>query len=227
MRLRIRWPRRLGPDPSGPVRIVPARRRDLQGIARVFSLAFEDTLRSIFGRMPPRRVFRDVFSLCYRAEPSGLLVARSGLGVAGYVFAPSDMGRLYRAATLGGHLWQWLRHWLRGDYGFGWSPLRVLLLDKYAFLRSSLETGPFPAARILSIAVDPAFRGRGLGSALLQAALASLAKRGARRVRLEVRPENAAAVRMYEKAGFRRVGTMVDTRGPWWIMEAEVWPGGS
>jgi ribosomal-protein-alanine N-acetyltransferase len=160
-----------------------------------------------------------VFLLCYRAEPEALWVARSGLGVAGYVLAPSDMGRIYRVATFGGHLWRWLGHWLRGDYGFGWSPLRVLLLDKYAFLRSSVKGGPFPEARILSIGVDPAFHGRGIGSALLAAALDSLARRGARRVRLEVRPGNVPAVRMYERAGFRRVGEMADTRGPWWVME--------
>lgn len=57
-------------------------------------------------------------------------------------------------------------------------------------------------ARLYSIAVDPDFRGLGIAESLLMAAAAAAAKRGADRLRLEFRPSNVAAQRLYERAGF-------------------------
>lgn len=57
-------------------------------------------------------------------------------------------------------------------------------------------------ARIYSIAVDPAFRGRGLAQGLIAAADRAAQARGARSLRLEVRASNKAALSLYERAGF-------------------------
>ena len=57
-------------------------------------------------------------------------------------------------------------------------------------------------ARLYSIAVDPDERGKGVADALLAAAGRRSAARGAGRLRLEVRPSNRAAQRLYERAGF-------------------------
>lgn len=57
-------------------------------------------------------------------------------------------------------------------------------------------------ARLYSLAVDPDFRGRGIADSLLGAAGAAAAERGADRLRLEFRPSNLAAQRLYERAGF-------------------------
>ncbi len=61
-------------------------------------------------------------------------------------------------------------------------------------------------AEILTIAVDPALRGEGLGRRLLAEAVARLAAAGATTVWLEVRPSNLAARRMYQAAGFVATG---------------------
>lgn len=58
--------------------------------------------------------------------------------------------------------------------------------------------------RVYSLAVDPSARGRGIARALLEAALEAASGRGAERVVLEVRPENGAALALYERAGFVR-----------------------
>lgn len=57
-------------------------------------------------------------------------------------------------------------------------------------------------ARLYSIAVDPEYRGRGVAVTLLDEAAQAAAARGADRLRLEFRPSNAAAGRLYERAGF-------------------------
>ena len=69
------------------------------------------------------------------------------------------------------------------------------------------------------IAVRKAARGRGLGRELLKCALAFATGKGAKVIKLEVRPENQAAVHLYRSAGFREVGKVKDLQGPWLAME--------
>jgi len=61
-------------------------------------------------------------------------------------------------------------------------------------------------ARLYSIAVAHEARGRGVGEALVHAAERSARTRGCTRLRLEVRQDNAAAIRLYERLGYRRFG---------------------
>ncbi|MEO6511199.1 MAG: GNAT family N-acetyltransferase, partial [Nocardioides sp.] len=57
-------------------------------------------------------------------------------------------------------------------------------------------------AELQRIAVDPAYRRRGLGAALLGAVEAQVAGDGAERLLLEVREDNATAAAFYEAHGF-------------------------
>lgn len=57
-----------------------------------------------------------------------------------------------------------------------------------------------------NIAVDPAYRGRGLAHAFLRAILAVGRRRGCRTAALDVRPSNVAARRLYAAHGFVEVG---------------------
>jgi [ribosomal protein S18]-alanine N-acetyltransferase len=61
-------------------------------------------------------------------------------------------------------------------------------------------------AEILSIAIDAAYRGRGLSRDLLLTHLGHLAGHGVRRIFLEVEENNAPARRLYERAGFAVIG---------------------
>jgi len=61
-------------------------------------------------------------------------------------------------------------------------------------------------ARLYSIAVDPEARGRGIGATLLRAAEAAARARGASVLRLEVRKDNAVALRLYGGSGYQRIG---------------------
>jgi diamine N-acetyltransferase len=61
--------------------------------------------------------------------------------------------------------------------------------------------------------VETELQGRGLGRALLERALAHPRLAGADRVYLQVWAQNERAVRLYERFGFRRVGTTTFTVG--------------
>ncbi len=66
------------------------------------------------------------------------------------------------------------------------------------------------AARIYSIAVDACFSRRGVGLVLLQACEKYARLRGRAALTLEVRYDNAPAIALYEKWGFRQFGEHKD-----------------
>lgn len=61
-------------------------------------------------------------------------------------------------------------------------------------------------ARLYSIAVAAAWRGRGVGRALVAAAERAAARRGATALRLEVRADNAPAIALYAARGYAQFG---------------------
>ncbi len=60
-----------------------------------------------------------------------------------------------------------------------------------------------------NVVVDEAYRGRGIGRALMQACLLDAQRKGGHWVGLEVRADNAPARRLYESLGFTAVGDVV------------------
>lgn len=59
---------------------------------------------------------------------------------------------------------------------------------------------------ITNIAVANAYRQRGIGQAILQALLSVAKENNLKVIYLEVRTSNSAAIKLYEKAGFKCVG---------------------
>jgi ribosomal-protein-alanine N-acetyltransferase len=99
----------------------------------------------------------------------------------------------------------------------GWSEQEVegLLTDRHVIAHRAM-TGRTIAgfimsrlvedeAEILSVAVAGPRRGRGLARNLLNLHLRRLAALGARAVLLEVDEHNTAAIRLYDRAGFREI----------------------
>ncbi|WP_297068574.1 ribosomal protein S18-alanine N-acetyltransferase [Thermococcus sp.] len=72
-----------------------------------------------------------------------------------------------------------------------------------AYLRPDLE------GHVMSIAVDPDYRGRGIGSALLSEVIERLAARGAKWIGLEVRVSNENAIKLYERFGFKKIKRVI------------------
>jgi ribosomal-protein-alanine N-acetyltransferase len=60
----------------------------------------------------------------------------------------------------------------------------------------------FDEIHINNVAVLPQYRGRGVGTALMQHVLVEARRLGAARATLEVRASNAQALRLYERLGF-------------------------
>lgn len=90
--------------------------------------------------------------------------------------------------------------WPLGDYtGY---PLLVALLGTTAAGFCSWRQSTPDEAEILNLAVDPAWRRRGVASALLN----EVARRALGTIFLEVAEPNAAAIALYRKLGWREAG---------------------
>lgn len=99
------------------------------------------------------------------------------------------------------------RHWLRQD-----DPGLIVAEDQsglagYALVILHRGTR---LARLYSIAIDPDRRGQGLGERLMGAAEAYAHEHKRLYLRLEVRRDNRAAIRLYERLGYRLFGEHPD-----------------
>lgn len=63
-------------------------------------------------------------------------------------------------------------------------------------------------ARLYSLATAAEARGKGVATALMEAVAVAARDRGCRVLRLEVRVDNVAAVGLYERQGYRRIGRL-------------------
>jgi ribosomal protein S18 acetylase RimI-like enzyme len=142
-----------------------------------------------------------------------LLVAEDGDRVVGFVAAATSTRRLYG---------DFLRHdalpaGLAAAPAVIRAPRRV-----WETLRYGSDDDELPEAEVLSIAVAADAEGRGIGGALLVAALEELARAGAPAARVVTAVGNDPALAMYERAGFRRrTRTEVHSGVP---QEVLVWP---
>jgi [ribosomal protein S18]-alanine N-acetyltransferase len=96
------------------------------------------------------------------------------------------------------------RPWTATEFG----ALLAQPTTRHVILPHGIAFGRIAAdeAEVLTLAVDPARRGQGLGAQLLADLTALFLRDGARRVFLEVGVDNLAARALYTSAGFREVG---------------------
>jgi len=80
------------------------------------------------------------------------------------------------------------------------------IMIRHAIVGFTMSRLAADEAEILSVAIAPGWRGRGLARPLLDVHLRTLAGRAVRAVFLEVDEHNAPARRLYAQAGFGEVG---------------------
>jgi ribosomal protein S18 acetylase RimI-like enzyme len=190
-----------------PVR--PGRPGDAAAVAAIHYARISEGFLVTLGPRFLTRLYRRIA----RSPGSVLLVAEVDGRVVGFVAATTSTRRLYaeflrRDGVLAA---------LAAAPAVLRAPRRV-----WETLRYGTSHDDLPAAEVLSIAVADAASGRGLGGALLTAALDGLAARGAHEAQVVTAVGNEAALAMYERAGFRRWGRTEVHAGV--AQEVLVWP---
>lgn len=134
---------------------------------------------------------------------AGLIAAafKGQLGPDGEI-ALARMQRVARWSPLLG--WLYWPGWDRtgSTPGFVWVE-QGRIVGNISLRRALVGRGFF----IGNVAVHPNWRGRGIASALIEAALEVIATQGGRWVGLEVDADNRVARRLYERRGFQEVGS--------------------
>jgi ribosomal-protein-alanine N-acetyltransferase len=123
-----------------------------------------------------------------------------------------EPGRLADARELARiHAQGFFRGWPAGEFerflGEAMTPVYVACDAKRRIAGFALIRVVEDEAELLTIAVDPRWRGKRIGQALLKAVFDDLLLTPARRMFLEVSEENAAAIRLYQREGFTTIST--------------------
>lgn len=186
-----------GTAPEGGSGVRRAVAAEVDVVARLHVNAIGEGFLATLGRRFLARLYRRML----RSERSFVLVAADGTDVLGFVAVAEDTRAFYREFLL------------RDGFIAGMAALQGLLRRPrhvWETLRygASADVSGLPRAEVLAVAVDAAARGRGLGTRLLEEALSELGRRGVRSARVVTVPDNEAARRMYEAAGFERRATI-------------------
>jgi ribosomal protein S18 acetylase RimI-like enzyme len=155
-------------------------------------------------------------------EPGGFLGAFDGSRLAGYAIFTASVRGVQRRALLSGAWLGWAFALVRRPRALRPRVLLVRLANKLSFARKSARFRRRGDAQLINLGVDPALQNSGCGKVLVQSGLAFLRSRGVTECRLEVRPENAAALRVYAATGWIAAGRTRDALGEWLVMRAEL-----
>jgi len=180
-------------DRSSQVSLRAAGDTDAETIARLHARQITTGFLSTLGSGFLRRLYRRI----NRSPVAFVIVADNGRGVIGFVAGSTDMAGLYRS-----FLWR--------DGLFIAAPLAWRMIGSW---RRALETGRHSGAsaqrgrgsELLSIAVDPAWQGHGIGQMLVEAFLVSTRDRGQEAAHVVVGADNEPAIALYRRNGFNIV----------------------
>lgn len=144
------------------------------------------------------RFLRRLYERTIRSSAAFLLVTTDQDGVTGFVAVAEATGRLYREFLI--------RDGLAAGIAAAPAVLRAPKSVWETLRYGVTSEGDLPPAEILAVAVAAGAQRHGLGVALIEAAQAELRARGTEAARVVTSTGNGPAIRMYERAGFRREG---------------------
>lgn len=173
---------------------------DAPAVARLHASEIGEGFLSSLGPAFLARLYRRIV----RHPASLLVVADDGGAVVGFAAATERTGALYRS-------------FLARD---GLAAAAVAAPRLVGSGRRLLETLRYPGhagsggdAELLAVAVAAHARGRGLGRALVEGAVAQLVGRGSGSVRVVTASDNGPALALYAACGFRPAGSLDLHRG--------------
>jgi ribosomal protein S18 acetylase RimI-like enzyme len=189
----------------------PATLVDAPEVAALHREGFPTGFLPSLGQRPLEHLYRHIV----QSAKAFVLVSDDEGGVAGFVAVAEDTRRLYR---------DFLRR-----HGFTAAlvavprvlraPRKVWETVRYG---KRADSAMLPSAEILALAVAERRRGTGVASSLVTAALDELRRQGIGAVRVVTAVDNSRALRLYERAGFRRQQRTEVHRGV--TQEVLVWP---
>lgn len=191
-------------------------------VASLFCTAFADSVGFFAADTPEiREAAEDAFGLLMDTYYDSFFVAVDDRDrIAGYIVMTDSVKRLWLKALTGGYAFRAAGKFLAGRYEIGMRSLYRMALNKLFYIRFNRSAGR--SGQVLSVAVHSDYRSMGVGKQLMERGLACLKEKGVNTVKLEVRPGNTPALRLYQGFGFEETGRMKDLQGEWIVMELKL-----
>lgn len=192
---------------------------DAQKIAELYIAAFPESVHFFFGEKEPTELLALItnsFGLKLLWGGQAILAQDSNNQVVGYCIYSTKPNVFWKNLSVR-TVSLTLRMVCFIARSVLFSEVRKLAVNQLVMaVHKKRDWCPLPEnARIVSIAVSPKMQGLGIGTKLLNAALADL---DSHNVFLNVRSKNQAGRRMYENAKFQYYGKTKDYLGEWLMM---------
>lgn len=200
--------------------IISAEARHIEQVADIFCEAFLDSI-NFFTRVDEniKSALKEMFGLLLVVYGGGFKVAVKGNEVCGYIIVVDNIKKLWYKAVTSGFFLK-MAYWVvSGKIVLDGKNLLKIIENKLFYIKFEVSTPP--SAQILSIAVAQKYQQMGIGESLVKDGIDFIDSLGIKRIKLEVRPENIAALNTYKRFGFKQVGQTKDIQGVWLIMVRE------
>lgn len=179
---------------NGEIKLRSGRLQDAAQLARLHVECLPESFLPSLGQ----RFMQLMYEAIATDEQGAIVVADQGSRVVGFVSAVSSVPEFYRRF--------YRTHGLKA---FAYALPRLV---RWPVLKRAFETARYPArtpqipeAEILSVALDPEYRGRGTGRAMVQEALRELQRRGVMEAKVVAQIDLTAANQLYRSMGFQLI----------------------
>lgn len=165
-----------------------ANSEDIPQIVDIFFVSFSDLIRRRYGGLPSRAAVEDIMTLYIDAAQDGFIVAKESNKIVGFVIAIENLRKPW-AALFTKHLSKLLLFLV---------PPRIFFISAPTFWHF------FVGGHIVTEAVAPGTRGKGIGTKLAKLAVTHLERKGSDLVHFETEANNEPIKRIYSKLGFKQ-----------------------
>lgn len=180
---------------------------EIDGVAQIYLQTFPHRVRKWFHSADDAQQFyRDLMELMRLAYGRTFFAARHNNRLIGYLILTLPNRSLFLALLREGFILRVAAHALTGCYGFSFYTFGRALKALFAMRNAEMEGEPPESPHVYVIAVEKQFRGRGIGSALLQRARFAC-RESYNQMWLYVEVDNVSAIRLYERIGFQIVNS--------------------
>lgn len=165
------------------------------------------------------RLYFEKVNFFMQFEPEGVIVAKEGSNIVGFIIITKDAGYLMRNIFLKGYVFRWAILMALRRFGLDVNMIKksIRYLLSFSFL-PLIAAKKIPSAKIMAIIVAKEKRGLGIGSSLVDKAIEYLRKNKIKSLCVATEVSNILAIKFYQSCGFSLSGTCVESVGRSFIL---------
>ena len=197
----------------------PAGNRDIPSIVAMHIDPSRDGIANIYKNSSRYSFYQDKIKFYYEVENEGLIVAKDGDRVEGFIIVTKSIKQINKMILRKGYALRWFLKTLIGRYGidgaicFKLQNIILTLISNLPNLTRGMNENVVPDSKIMAIVVLKEKRNQGVGTELVNKACVYLTEQGIHEILVTTSVSNLNAQRFYKDIGFTEIGIYRDTIG--------------